>query len=326
MAVSGSTNFSQNVSSLIRDSLILLGVATPSSTIGSSTDEVCRRALNRMVKAWNLQGAHLWAQREGALVLEEGVAKYTFADSSLSGASVGLVNDDVLVQSTISADEASGQTVLSITDTTDMAATNKVIIEQDDGTRHETTIVSVDSATQITITAALTDEASTDNFVYAYPVAATQANQFYPRQIFNVRLKDSAGYERELFNLSRSDYYMISNKTTAGTPSQYYIDDQLTNKTISFYPVPDSIRNSVRFTYAKSLDDLDALTDDVEFSSEWYDAIIYNLAVNIAPMFGKDDRVVRLIMPLARQFLIEARFLDDEKVNVQIQPNSEDYD
>ncbi len=87
------------------------------------------------------------------------------------------------------------------------------------------------------------------------------------------------------------------------------------------YPVPDNIRYSLRFTYTKSLDDADALTDLVEFPSCWLDALIYGLAVRVAPAFGKEDKATKFIAPLATEYLREALFYDDEKVDVQVQPN-----
>lgn len=325
MAVSGSTNYTQNAGSLIRDSLILLGVATPSSSIPDSENQLARRTLNRMIKAWNIPLQHLYTKGDGVIIFDDEVASYTFPSSSLAGGDVGVVKADALTETTISADEAAAQTVLSITDTTGMSATDKIIIELDDGTRHETTIVSVDSATQVTITAALPSAAAADNFVWSYPVAVSQDNLFYFREINDVRLRDPDGYEHALFRLSREDYHGISNKDITGTPSQYYINDDLNNPKIYFYPVPDDIQYSCRFTFSKSLDDIDQLTDDVEFHPEWMDAIVYNLAVRLAPAFGKEDKVTKMIGPLAAEYLREAQMGAGDNVDIQIQFPSE-YD
>lgn len=326
MSVSNSTNYSQNAGSIIRDALIKLGSAGPNSTISDATNEMCRRALNRMIKSEDFSAMKLWIQGEGAIVFDGESGSYLLPSMSLAGQDVGVCRQDVLIQTTISADEASGQTVLSLTDTTGMAATNKIMIELDDGTRHDTTIVSVDSSTQVTITSALADDAASGNFVYVYPVTVNDTNFFYARSITNVRLRDSSGYERELFEMSRSGFEMLFNKAQTGTPSQYYYDPQLNNPVVHLYPIPDDIRYSLRFTYTKALDDVDALTDDLEFPQEWLEALVDNLAYRIAPQLGKEDKVTKLIAAQAAQSLRSAQFYSGDQVALQVQPNSDMVD
>jgi hypothetical protein len=72
------------------------------------------------------------------------------------------------IQGKISSAEASGQTVISVDDTNGMNANDVVRILMDDATIHKTTIVSVDSATQITIAVATDDTAAVGNYVKAY--------------------------------------------------------------------------------------------------------------------------------------------------------------
>lgn len=325
MARSGSTDFNQNVGSCIRDALILLGVATPSSSIPDAENQLARRTLNRMLKAWNIGQQHLYTKGEGVIIFDDEVASYSFPSSSLAGGDVGVIKVDALTQTTIGADEAAAQTAITLTSSTGMSATDKIIIELDDGTRHETTIVSVDSATAVTITAALPSAASEANFVWSYPVAATQSNLFYFRELSNVRLRDPNGYEHMLFRLSRDDYYGISNKEITGTPSQFYLDDDLDNPKIYFYPVPDNIQYSCRFTFSKSLDDVDQLTDDIEIQPEWLDPVTYNLAVRLGPFFGKEDKVVKLLAAQAAAYLRDAQFGSGDNVDIQIQ-FPQDYD
>jgi len=70
-----------------------------------------------------------------------------------------------LFNTTLSADEAAGQTVLSVTSSANFTAGNYVNILLDDDTIHRTTIASVDSSIQITIAAALPGKASSGNNV-----------------------------------------------------------------------------------------------------------------------------------------------------------------
>jgi hypothetical protein len=76
------------------------------------------------------------------------------------------------VETTLSAAEASGQTVISVTSSTGMTAADVVGIKMDDDTIHWSTIASVDSGVQITIDDATDDTAASGNKVYAYTTTA----------------------------------------------------------------------------------------------------------------------------------------------------------
>jgi len=324
MALSASTNASQNAGQLIRAALLKLGVVNPNSTVNDAVNNMCLDALNRMVKHWQMQGVHMWTQHEGAIVLKNGVASYTFANSSLAGATTGVVNADVLETTTLTTAAIAGATVLHVASTSGMAATDKILIELDSEVSHETTIVSVDSSTQVTITSGLASAAAVDQFVYSYPVALTQANQFYPKQIANVRLHYGTNQERMLTEFSRDEYFAKNNRLIAGTSFSYYLDDQLTNKVLYIFPVVTDMKQSLRFTYYKALDDIDALTNDVEFPVEAQKAIVLNLAVDVALEFGKEAKL-NILLPLAKEALDDFLAWDDEKVNVQLIPDMGNY-
>lgn len=323
MAVSNSQNYSQNAYSICKDALILIGQSSPDRTPSPSVMDLTRRALNRMFKAWQMQGTHMWTQQEGIIIPSPGVAEYRFSDNDFSSEDYGVITDSSLVQSTFSADEASGQTVLSITDTTGMAASDVVIIELDGASnyRQVTTIVSVDSSTQITVTAALSEDVSEGNYIYAYPPASAN---FHPMQIYNVRVSDSDTIVNKMTAVSRAEWTAYPNRSSQGMPYSYYIDDQRTYKVLSVYPLPQNMRFLIKFSYAKGLDDIDDLTDDVEFPPEWCNAILWNLAVQIAPFFGQEEKIKSMIAPLAQKYLADALYWDQEMVDVQLTPRTWD--
>lgn len=223
MSIPTSTDYSQNAGSIISDALLLLGLVNASST----TTEIARRALNRMIKSFGMQGVHMWTNREATITFVEGTAYYT----------------------------------VSVTE---------------------------------------------------------------PRQIMNMRLRTSSNIDIPMTPLAREEYYRISNKSLAGNPSAYFIDWLLTNPVIYFYPVPHDDSYSAAYSYTKALADADTLTDDVEFPPEWADALIYNLAVRVAPFVGREDKIHDVIVPLAAKFLEEALMWDNDQISIQITPKRDD--
>ena len=318
MAVSGSINYTQNASEVVDDALILLGVAHPEEVVSTSTKNYALDALNKMIKAWIGRGITLAALDQGALLFDNDVVKYTFHNKAGTGGKVaaGIIASG-LVQTTISADEAASQTILSVTDSTGMAASDKVIIELTSGARHESTIASVDSSTQITIDDALATAAASGNYVYAYTLTTDEIK--HPEMVMNVRLRNEDNNEIPMRQMSRKEYMELADKATEGSPYTWYFDKQLDNPVLYVYTEPDSLRESLRFDYVKTLDDLDATTDNFKLPDEWLEAITYNLAVRLASPFGKEAKL-QVIAPLAAQMLDDAMRSDSEDAGTQFVP------
>lgn len=308
MATSGSIDFKLNRDELIKDALILLGAVGADQSVSSEDNNLGSRALNRLIKAWQGQGIHLWTETEATVFLEKSQQSYALNASTGDNAS------QTVVETTLSAAEASGQTILSITSTTGMTASDNIGIELDDGTIQTTTIVSVDSATQVTVTAALTGNAASGNFVFTYTTKLAR-----PLDIISVRVKDKNGYETRVRRIGREDYFNQSDKASTGKIVQYYYDPQLSTGRLYVWPVSETVSDRLKITYRRSLEDMDSGTNDFDFPQEWLDALTYNLAVRLAPAFGKQQKLQSLA-PLAERFKQDMLDWDHEKGSVTILP------
>lgn len=78
MAVSSSTDFSQNAEELIEDARAELGILAEEEPLDSAELERGRRMLNRMFKAWETDGVYAWTYTEGTLTLTAADGSYTF--------------------------------------------------------------------------------------------------------------------------------------------------------------------------------------------------------------------------------------------------------
>lgn len=318
MATSGSINFTETSADIVTHSMILLGALHPEEVIATSTQNYAIEVLNKMIKAWVGKGINLWALDRAALIFDNDVVKYVFHNKAGTGGTVAAgIKESGLVQTTLSAAEAAAQTVLSVTSSTGMTAADKVIIEQDDGSRHESTIASVDSATQITIDDALAAGSASGSFVYAYTLTTDEIK--HPERILNVRLYNEDGNEIPMRKLSRQEYMNLSDKATEGSPYAYYFDKQLDNPTMYVYTEPSDLRESLRFDYLRTIEDIDSTTDNFFYPDEWLEAITYNLAVRLAPAFGKDAKLQTLV-PLAERFMDDAMSADQEDASTKFTP------
>lgn len=269
MATSGSVDFSNNAAEIIEDAYSHLGVLESGETLTDTQLQYGLRKLNQMAKAWQMQDIHIWTLTEATLFLIKDQKSYTFPTAHAT---------DSFVSTTISADEASGQTVLSVASSTGMSAADFAGVELDGGDLQWTTIASVDSPTQITVTDALTDDAASGNVVYAY---TTKINR--PLGLTEFRHVLNGGTEVPGWIVSRNEYQMLPTKTTAGKAIQVYYDRQRTTGILYVWPTADNVKDYIKFTYKRPIEDFDDSTNDPDFPVEWIECLGLNLAVRLAP-------------------------------------------
>jgi hypothetical protein len=99
----------------------------------------------------------------------------------------------------------------------------------------------------------------------------------------------TTGLDIPMLPLTRQDYNSLGNKTSQGTPVQYWYDPQSTYGILTVFQVPTTtiaVDNFVRIVYQRPYEDFDASTDEPDFPQEWYEAIKFNLADRLAPEYG----------------------------------------
>jgi hypothetical protein len=310
LATSNSINYSQNRNELISDALQLLGVIGAGESASANDITFCSAILNKMVKAWEAQGIHLWKESEAIIAVIPGKNKYTLAASN------GDIIGDNPVETTLTA-SASGAT-LTLSDTTGMTAADNIVITLDDDTHHSTTIVSVDTPTQVTITSAVASVASSGNCVFTYTAAAGR-----PLNVNNCRYKYNNGIERAMLKMGRSEFMALPNKSMSAPCTAFYYTPQLSNGYLYVYPTPSEPNDTLHISYQKSIQDFDGAADDPDFPQEWLEAITYNLAARVAPAYGLTlSKVNPDILGIAQSSLANAELWDTEEGSVRIVPNN----
>lgn len=302
MATSGSIDFNLNRNEIIELAFQNLGIYGTGESIDAKDMEFAVKTLNLMIKSWQGKGIHIHTKTEATMFLTSAQRSY-----SLAGARAA----DTIVATTLSADEATAQTVLSITDTTGMTAADNIGIELSDGTRQWTTIASVDSSTQVTVDVALTGAASSGATVFSYTTAMNR-----PLDILSMRILNSTGTERPMMKISREEYFNKVNKDTTGEPTQFYYDADTVTGAVHLWPTADDVSDRIEMTYQRTLQDFDNATDDADFPQEWIEAIMLNLAVRLAPAFGiadtPNDRPIAALKELARETLADMKSYSQE--------------
>ena len=224
--------------------------------------------------------------------------------------------------SELSSNHIASDTTIEMDSTTGMAASDTIGIVLDDDTIHWTTIVSVDSATQVTITSGLASAAAADNNVYTYTTALGK-----PLRIHSVRRATGVGNNETqipMLELSRDDYFSLPTKAQNGLPTHYYYNPDLNNGTLYVWPRPNDPELYMRMTFERELEDMDAASNNFDFPDEWLETLTYQLAVRLAPAFGRDQKLA-VIGPIADDLLENIKSWDAETTSIQLIPDRGGY-
>lgn len=306
MASSGSDNFTVNRNEIIEESLRDLRVLSIAETPTAEHISYGARKLNLIVKQWMgsndfAPGLKVWSRKRGFLFPAYNDAEY----------SIGPSGDHATASyssTTISADEAAGQTVLSVTSTTGMTAADNIGIVQNDGTIHWSTISSTGAGPTVTIASGLTAAAAAGKTVYWYTTKLVM-----PLEMLSVRRRDSSNNETPLTPMLLPEYEDgIPNKTNLGTPTRYLYETGITNGTLRFDRRLDTVSYIYLLTFLRKIEDFDASTDTPDYPAVWYRPLVMQLVIDQAPMYGKP------VTPEMRNGLNEAlaiaRHADPENV------------
>lgn len=148
-------------------------------------------------------------------------------------------------------------------------------------------------------------------------------------RVLEVERKDTDSISVPLNPLSLNEYRALSNKTTTGTPVNYYFTPNVTDATITVWPVPDATaaaEYTIDITYIAPIDDVNAGTDNFDYPSEWEEAIVLNLAMRLSRRYGGLTPTERAYLKQdASDALDLALSYDTEDVSILIQPDLQGY-
>lgn len=314
MATSGTVTFSVTRNEIIQGAARKAGAKKRGSTMGAEDIADFNMQLNAMVKRWNAKGIHIWTIGEATLFPQLGQTRYALALTAADHCA----DTNLYVTTAITADEASGQTTISVDDTSGITDGDKIGIVLDDGTFHWSTVTS-HTSTSVLIALALTDSSAAGNAVYAYtnnivrPLAITAARRF------NV----STTEETPLVMVSHSDYQTLPRKSARGPVNQFYYDRQLSTGYANLWMAPNDPDELVRFTWRRPIEDFNSAGDNPDLPQEWIDTLIWNLGLLMAPEYGVSGQRLSELAQFAAATLDDMVGFDREEGSIYIQPDND---
>jgi len=303
MAVSGSKNYAITRADIIEGALAKIGEYDAGESVPGDETKRASFALNLMVKEWVARGIDIWLRDEITLFLAADTRSYALGTTNATRS---------YVETTLSAAGAASQTALSVTSSTGMTAADFVGIKLDDNTIDWTTIVSVDSSTQITVTPGLTSAAASGKKVYAYTTKAER-----PQKVVYAYRKDKNGIDNEITIVGEKEYMRQSNKGSSGPPVEVWYQPTLTTGTLYVWPV-DGGANWDRIVLSVNYlpDDFDTGSDNPQFPIEFGNALVWSLAAELGAEYGLPPREQQALWQTAEFKLNQLLDYDVENADV----------
>lgn len=312
VTLASDVDYAENARELLEDALRLAGVLDIEASASDGVIEHARRALNKYLKYLQTKGSQRWRETEGVLFLDEDQQSYSIGPDGDQACAVS-----ELVATNLSAAAALGATSLTVDSTAGMAEGDVIGIELTAGTRQWTTIATggVVSPTALTISDALTGAASNDAQVVSYTNVIER-----PVRISNVRRRDASGTEVPVELVSRQEYMEQSLKSSSGKANTVYYSRQLDTGTLYVWPTADDVTDQLRFTYERTIHDVDTIDDALDIPQEAMEAVEYNIGLRLAIKYGKRDRIA-ILRPEAAQKEAELLGFDAEDTSVFFAPD-----
>jgi hypothetical protein len=301
MSTSNSYDYNLTGTLIITEALELIGVAGTGQTISAEDQATALRTLNVMTKAWQAEGIGLW----------KNVEAYLFPSYLGYSYDIGPTGDHCSTdayKTEIATAAASGTSTITVDSDDNITNGDYIGIELDDKTVQWTTVNGVPAADVVTLTAALTGGASADNHVYNYTNKIQR-----PTEVVEARKVSSANYETPLTLFSRTEYMRLATKSSTGSPTNIYYNPLRTNGKMFVWPGCVNVKEYIKFTARILIEDFDVATNDPDFPQEWLLALTWNLAVLVAPKFGKPAD--KILLGGAAGMLQSAKDFDHENTS-----------
>jgi hypothetical protein len=293
VATSGSWDYSRSAAQLIAGVYEDFGLIVPGGTVASADETLALSRLNYVVKQYQgrsdgAPGLKIHTRQRITLLLAKGQQSYLIGPATTDARSSTAVG-----RTTLSADEASSQTTLSITSNTDttsypgttitMTAADFIGIQLNDGTIHWSTISGTPASTA-DIATGLASAASSGNYVWWFTARA----QRFP-YIESAVLRDSNFKDTPLDVYTQAEEYDqgVADKFADGDPTCILVEPLRINTRVTLDSQPTDVTKTIVLTVYYPSEDYDAAANDIAFPQEAIRFLHWELAFALAPSVGR---------------------------------------
>lgn len=116
-----------------------------------------------------------------------------------------------------------------------------------------------------------------------------------PLRVLNAFIRTSSNKDTDLLTLSRQEYEMMGAKFDQSVPNSYYFQPLLPNSLLTLWPSPSINTSVIHLLVQTPISDVNIGTDIVDFPSECYQALKWNLCAEIGgPYVSSEQKLARI--------------------------------
>lgn len=276
MTTSGVDVYNETQSQIIYASARKLGFISFEETLSAAAYTAFSNQLNVNIKALDATGLHLWTEEEAILFLQPGQYSYMLGGNTPDNAAWTNYN-----QTTLSANAATGASIISVTSATGFAANFFVGVVLNSGAIAWSKESGAPSGTAITLTTPLPGPAAATNNVFVYQTQIVRPL----RVVSGRRFAFNGQIDTQMIMMSRIDYRNQPNKSNLGVLTQFFYDPRggaNTQGVMWIWPAPSSVNNALKFTWWRQIQDFSTPGNNPDLPQEWLDFLIWGLAEKMA--------------------------------------------
>lgn len=311
MATSGSTNFSLTGDNIITAALRVLRVIDPGETAPAGDITTGRQALNLLIKTWSgLKGINRWLTQEAVLHLILNQESYELGPTGYHACTLA---DSFKTQ--LAAAGAASATALTVDSNAGVSASDYIGVVLDDGSLYwDVQNGALAGTTDLTLTTGLESAAAVDSYVFAFTSKISR-----PIEILEARIRDTNNNDMLLHIVKdRTEFFKITDKTSYGETTHIFYDPLPTNGLLYTWPVADDTTKRIIFTMRRTIEDFDAASDDFDGPVEVLNALKWNLAIDLAPEYGKS--VSDIVIAKAAESYADVEQMYRERKTIRFHP------
>lgn len=131
-----------------------------------------------------------------------------------------------------------------------------------------------------------------------------------------------AGTDLRLERLGVAEYEALPSKATTGRPTRFMVERGRAAPSVTFWPVPDSSGDIVRFRRKRRLEDIGGMAEEIDVPARYLPAVVSGLAWTLAdkrPGVVDQNRRAELLARFQEE-LGRAQDEDSERVSLFVRP------
>ena len=297
MASSGSRDFELDVAEYVEEAFERCGLEVRTGYDLQSA----RRYLNILYADWANRGLNRWTMTQESITLASGIAEYPLGTLTMTVAASGSFSV--------------GETLTGGTSSATASITSKP-----SATSMAITIPSGTFSSGETLTGGTSSATTTLSSAVSFEDVQSSID------VLSAVIRQNSGTSNQadtsISRISRDTFINISNKRSTSTPSQYYVDRQITPK-IKLWPTPNSSALLLVFDRMRRIEDVDTMTNTADVPFRFYPCLTAGLAYYLS--MKRAPALTKMMKAVYEEEFERAAAEDRDRTSLSLTPSSTYY-